>query len=201
MISVRIVSVTTTLVHGLYMSSSSKKVVIGLYAWMTQPVHGPVALAPLAFDDGTIKRVWLSLWKDLVRVIKLSDGRDVVRVSAVRDGVVVRVLDDARALLADDECEAADDAHELVGDTEFENSDEALGFNECDDDEADFESDKVTMIGDGADCALSTSRDDELEDEKAIELELSVLVSKALGARRIRMAYSLNWLASGCWTC
>jgi hypothetical protein len=191
------------------------------------------------------------LLKDLVRVIKLSDGRDVVRVSAVRDGVVVRVLDDARALLADDECEAADDAHELVGDTEFENSDEvlgynecdddahelvgdtefensdevlgynecdddahelvgdtefdnsdeALGFNECDDDEADFESDKVTMIGDGADCALSTSRDDELEDEKAIELELSVLVSKALGARRIRMAYSLNWLASGCWTC
>jgi hypothetical protein len=131
-----------------------------------------VAFAALAFDDGVIKRVWLSLLKDLVRVIRLSEGRDVVRVADIGDDVVLGVLEETPKLLPDEECEEAVDDRELVEDTETEDVGDELEPSDSEDDEADFELDRVTMMGDGADCALSPSCEDDLDDETATDVEL-----------------------------
>ena len=120
-------------------------------------------------EEGIIKRVLLSLLNDLESLIKLSDDREELgRVAVVKGGDRVRVLEDIREMLED---EGEPDENE-----ELELSERV----EETDDDASFEPDKVITIDEGANCAFSALRCDvEPDDNTAVEVELSIPVSRA----------------------
>lgn len=178
--SVRMVSVTRTLVQGLLASFFSKVDVMGLYAASTHPVHGPVAVAlEEGLPEGVIKRVALSLLKDLVNLCKFKDDVDLwLEVVRACEGMVeayLRVLEEVDA-------RASSELFEGVEDTIEEDERAEVELEDGIDDGTFWELGKATTLEEAASRAFGAlDCDDEADKERVATVELSEKVSGSLG--------------------
>jgi hypothetical protein len=169
------VSVTTVLVHSWRVSTN--EVVVGWYASMTHPEHGPVAVALPAFaeDDGYTTEAFAPP----IEVDILAEGDAIGRDRDGVNGAIECTCNEGKLerCEADLDGKALDEPSDLLTNGVDRRTAELWELVDNNDDKGAVESDELTS-DEESDCAF-TKIDCGLDDETAVDVVLSMSISHA----------------------